>query len=140
LAVYGFPAEYWRKAVGAFFGGVQREFVTRAHKARWVMYASTSTLSVEELGPLFPTAQFVHVITPPRGGAGRIVAANRRAGAGLPPGTYLEVAEAEMLTDPGLCVRRVLRFLEEDTLPATEAEVVLESEITIDLEDTTLRP
>jgi hypothetical protein len=34
----------------------------------------------------------------------------------------------------------VLRFLEEDDLRATEAEVVLESEITIDLEDTTLRP
>ena len=140
LAVYGLPPEYWCKAVGAFFDGVQREFAMRAHKARWVTYASTSTLSVEELGYLFPTAQFVHVITPPRGGAGRIVAANRRAGAGLPPGTYLEVAEAEMLTDPELCVRRVLHFLMEDDVSGTDVEVVLETEVTVDLEDATLRP
>ena len=140
LAVYGFSPEYWRRAVGAFFDGIQREFVTQAHKVRWVLYASTSTLSVEELGQLFPTAQFVHVITPPRGGAGRIVAANRRAGAGFPPGTYLEFAEAEMLTDPELCVSRVLRFLGEDDVSVTDAEVVLEPEITVDLEDATLRP
>ena len=96
LGVYGRPEWYWRTAVGAFFDGVQRDYAARTQKARWVAYVSSSSLSLDTLEHLFPTAQFVHVITPPRGGAGRIVAATRRTGAGLPPGSYLEVAESEM--------------------------------------------
>ncbi|MDQ1514597.1 MAG: hypothetical protein QOE80_427, partial [Actinomycetota bacterium] len=41
-------------------------------------------------------------------------AANRRIGACLPAGTYLEVAEGEMLTGAEACARRVLRFLREE--------------------------
>lgn len=139
LAVYGVPVENWRKAVGELFDRFQRDYVERASKARWVTYVSSATLTIEELCQLFPTAQCVHVITSPRGGAGRIVAANRRAGAGLPPGTYLEVAESEMLTGAEACLRRVLRFLGESDVLVGDREIVLDSERILDLADPTLQ-
>ena len=126
LAVYRLSAPYWRRATGAFFDGVQRDYTARAHKARWLTYVSSASLRLEELVSLFPAAQFVHVITPPRGGAGRIVAANRRTGAGLPPGNYLEVAEREMLGDAEACVLRVLRFLGEDGVVVADPDVVVD--------------
>ncbi|MDQ1491604.1 MAG: hypothetical protein QOJ23_4118, partial [Actinomycetota bacterium] len=126
LAVYGLPEQYWRTAVGEFFDGLQRNYAARSHKARWVAYVSSSSLTLDELNHLFPTAQFVHVITPPRGGAGRIVAANRRTGAGLPTGRYLEVAEGEMLTGAEECALRVLRFLGEDDVVVGDRELVLD--------------
>ncbi len=129
LAVYGLSERYWRRAVGSFFDGLQRQYAARADKDRWVAYVSSSSLTIEELSHLFPTAQFVHVITPPRGGAGRIVAANRRTGARLAPGTYLEVAEGDMLTDSEACLARVLRFLTE------EAPVTADREVVVDLVD-----
>ena len=135
LAAYGLAPEHWQQAAGAFFDGLQREYAERDGRARWVAYASSASLSVAELGHLFPTAQLVHVITPPRGGAGRIVAANRRAGAGLPPGRYLEVGEWEILTDSEGCVRRVVRFIEEEDMVAADSEIVLEPEIALDLAD-----
>ena len=133
LAVYGLPEQYWRTAVGAFFDSLQRHHASRAGKGRWVAYVSSSTVTLEELGRLFPTAQFVHVITRPRGGAGRIVAANRRIGARLPAGAYLEVAEGEMLTGAEACARRVLRFLGEDA-----PDLDLEQEVLVDLVDVRL--
>ena len=126
LAGYRLSAADWRRAAGTFFDGVQRDYATRAHKARWLTYVSSSSLRLDELVGLFPAAQFVHVITPPRGGAGRIVASNRRTGAGLPPGTYLEVAEGEMLGDADACVLRVLRFLREDGVVVADPEVVVD--------------
>jgi hypothetical protein len=133
LAVYGLSEQYWRGAVGAFFDGLQRHHASRADKARWVAYVSSSAITLKELWRLFPTAQFVHVITAPRGGAGRIVAANRRIGAGLPAGTYLEVAEGEMLTGAEACARRVLRFLAEEA-----SELDLDQEVVVDLVDVRL--
>jgi hypothetical protein len=142
LAVTGMPPEYWWSALGAFFDGLQRQYAARMGKVRWVTYVSSATLNIEELSRLFPTAQFVHVITPPRGGAGRIVAANRRAGAGLPPGAYLEVPESEMLTDAESCMRRILRFLGEADVRVSgpdDHEVVLDPEVVVDIEDPTLQ-
>jgi hypothetical protein len=126
LAAYGLPEQYWRRAAGAFFDSLQREHVARTRKARWVAYVSSASLTLDELGHLFPMAQFVHVITPPRGGAGRIVAANRRTGAGFPPGTYLEVAEGEMLAGADACLLRVLRFLGEEDVVVSDREVVVD--------------
>jgi hypothetical protein len=54
------------------------------------------------------------------------VAANRRTGAGLPPGTYLEFAEGEMLGDAEACVLRVLRFLGEDGVVVADPDVVVD--------------
>jgi hypothetical protein len=126
LAVYGRSGEYWLKAAGVFFDGLQRDHVARTHTARWVTFASSSSLTLDQLSHLFPTAQFVHVVTPPRGGAGRIVAANRRTGAALPAGTYLEVAEGEMLTNAEACVGRVLRFLGEDDVILRDPETLID--------------
>jgi hypothetical protein len=128
VAAYGLPELYWRRATGAFFDDLQRAYVTRNQKSRWVAYAASSSITLRELWDLFPAAQFVHVITPPRGGAGRIVAANRRTGAGLPAGSYLEVAEGEMLSDAEACVRRVLDFL-------AEGDETLELEVIVDVAD-----
>jgi hypothetical protein len=142
LAAYGLPELYWRRATGAFFDSLQGAYATRNHKPRWVAYASSSSLTLHELWNLFPAAQFVHVITKPRGGAGRIVAANRRTGAGLPAGRYLEIVEGELLVDAEACARRVLHFLGE-AIPEPvlgiesdrEDDVVLEPEVVVDLAD-----
>jgi hypothetical protein len=57
-------------------------------------------------------------------------AANRRIGACLPAGTYLEVAEGEMLTGAEACARRVLRFLREEA-----PDLDLDHEVVVDLVD-----
>ena len=116
LAAYGMSEQYWRKAVAAFFAGLQRDHAVRHHKERWATYVSSASLSVADLDGLFPTAQFVHVVTRPRGGAGRVLSANRRAGSGLAPGRYLEVAESEVIADVDACALRVLDFLGEEGL------------------------
>jgi hypothetical protein len=131
LAVYGMPEQYWRSAVAAFFDGLQHDHATRSGKARWVAFLHSSSLTVGELDRLFPTAQFVHVITRPRGGSGRVVSANRRDGARLLPGRYLEVPEDEMIMGAEECAGRVLRFLGEEG-DGRDVEVG-EPEVMIDL-------
>lgn len=129
LAVYGMPEQYWRKAIAAFFDGLQRDHAGRDQKRRWATYVSSSSLlSIADLDRLFPTAQFVNVITRPRGGAGRVLSANRRTGAGLLTGRYLEVAEAEVVAEIDACALRVLRFLSEEF-------VISEPEVVVDLAD-----
>ena len=116
LAGYGMSARYWRKALATFFNGLQQDHAARHHKARWAAYVSSSSLSIADLDELFPTAQFVHVVTRPRGTAGRVISANRRTGAQLRPGRFLEVEEDEMMADIDACTHRVLRFLGEESL------------------------
>ncbi len=143
LVAYGMPEQYWRSAVGAFFHGLQHDHAARDRKARWVASVSSSSLTLEQLDRLFPTAQFVHVIARPRGGARRITSANRRSGARLFAGRYLEVREDEMVTGAEECARRVLRFLGEERdeaeAPRSTTDVVVgEPEVMVDLVD--LRP
>ena len=126
LAVYGMPEQYWRKAVASFFDGLQHDHAAREHKTRWATYVSSSGISIEQLDRLFPTAQFVHVVTRPRGGAGRVISANRRAGSRLRSGRYLEVAEEELINGIDACAQRVLRFLDEDDVVVSEQEVVVD--------------
>lgn len=126
LAVYGMPEQYWRKAVATFFDGLQRDHAVHYQKSRWAAYVSSSSLSIDDLDRLFPTAQFVHVVTRPRGGAGRVLSRNRRIGSGLLTGRYLEVAEFEVATEIDACALRVLRFLGEEELVVSEAEVVVD--------------
>lgn len=143
LAAYGLPEQYWRKAVADFFNGIQLEYAARYHKTRWTAYASSSTMSIEQLDRLFPTAQFVHVATKPRGGAGRLLSVNRRAGSRLLEGRYLEVAEDELISGLESCAQRVLQFLGEPGGPGAspdEEEIsVVEAEIVVDLADARLR-
>lgn len=113
LALYGMPEQYWRKAVAEFFDGLQRDHAGRDHKARWATYVSSSSVSIADLDRLFPTAQFIHIVTRPRGGAGRVISVNRRTAAQLLPGRYLEVAENDVVTDIDACALRVLNFLGE---------------------------
>jgi hypothetical protein len=139
LAVYGMPEQYWRKAVATFFDGLQRDHAVRDRKERWATYVSSSSLSIDDLDRLYPTAQFVHVITPPRGGAGRVVSRNRRTGSSLLAGRYLEVAESDLITGIDACAQRVLGFLGEEDV-ASEVEVVVnEQETVVDLADARLR-
>jgi hypothetical protein len=126
LAVYGMPQPYWRKALAVFFNGLLQDHAARNHKARWAAFVSSSSLSIADLDELFPTAQFVHVVTRPRGGAGRIISANRRTGAQLRPGRFLELDENEMMADMDGSAHQVLRFLGEEGLAAVEAEVVVD--------------
>jgi hypothetical protein len=126
LAAYGMPEQYWRKAVATFFDGLQRDHAARDHKARWTAYVSSSGISIDQLDRLFPTAQFVHVVTRPRGGAGRVVSANRRTGSRLLAGRYLEVAEDELINGIDACAQRVLRFLGEEDVVVGEPEVVVD--------------
>ena len=141
LAAYGMPEQYWRKAVAAFFDGLQHDHAARDHKERWAAYVSSSEhLHRPKLDRLFPTAQFVHVVTRPRGGAGRVLSANRRAGSRLLAGRYLEVAENELTTGIDACAQRVLRFLGEEVVVVGEPEVVVsEPETVVDLADARLR-
>ena len=133
LAAYGMSEHYWRKAAADFFGGLQRDHAVRDHKERWATYVSSASLSIADLDRLFPTAQFVHVITRPRGGGGRVLSINRRAGSGLLAGRYLEVAEAEVVADVDACALQVLRFLSEEDFVVGQREVV------VDLADVRLR-
>lgn len=126
LAAYGMPEHYWRKALAEFFDGLQKDHAARDHKARWATYVSSASLSIEELDRLFPTAQFVHVISRPRGGAGRVVSANRRAGSSLLVGRYLEVAEDELVGGIDACALTVLRFLGEHDVVVTDPEILVE--------------
>lgn len=126
LAAYGMPEQYWRKAVAAFFDGLQHDHAIRDHKERWAAYVSSSSISIEQLDRLFPTAQFVHVVTRPRGGAGRVVSTNRKAGSRLLAGRYLEVAEDELITGIDACAQRVLRFLGEEDVVVGEPEVLVD--------------
>jgi len=135
LAAYGMPEQYWRKALAGFFDGLQRDHAVREHKGRWAAYVSSSSISIEQLDRLFPTAQFVHVVTRPRGGAGRVVSLNRRAGAQMLPGRYLEVGEKELITGLDACAERVLRFLGEDVVVSEQDVVVREPEVLVDLAD-----
>jgi hypothetical protein len=140
LAVYGMPEQYWRKVAATFFDGLQRDHAARDHKSRWAAYVSSSSLSIEDLDRLFPTAQFVHVVTRPRGGAGRVISANRRAGSRLLPGRYLEVAESDLTTGIDACAQSVLRFLGEEDVVVSEQDVmVMELETMVDLADASLR-
>jgi len=140
LAVYGMPEQYWRKAVATFFDGLQRDHAVRDHKSRWAAYVPSSSLSIDDLDRLFPTAQFVHVVTRPRGGAGRVISANRRAGSRLLSGRYLEVAESHLIMGIDACAQSVLRFLGEEDLVVREQEVrVMESVTVVDLADAHLR-
>jgi hypothetical protein len=126
LAVYGMPEQYWRKAVAAFFDGLQKDHAARHLKERWAAYVSSSSISIEDLDRLFPTAQFVHVVTRPRGGAGRVISANRRAGSRLRSGRYLEVAEEDLINGIDACAQRVLSFLGEEEVVVSEPEVVVD--------------
>lgn len=126
LAAYGMPEQYWRKAVAAFFDGLQHDHAVRDHKERWAAYVSSSSISIEQLDRLFPTAQFVHVVTRPRGGAGRVVSTNRKAGSRLLAGRYLEVAEDELIDGIDACAQRVLRFLGEEDVVVGEPEVLVD--------------
>jgi hypothetical protein len=126
LAVYGMPEQYWRKAAAEFFDGLQRAHAARDHKRRWATYVSSSSLSIEDLDQLFPTAQFVHVVTRPRGGAGRILSTNRRAGSRLIPERYLEVAESDVVAGTDACALAVLRFLGEEDVIVGEPEVLVD--------------
>ena len=134
LAAYGMPEQYWRKAAADFFDGLQRDHAARDHKGRWAAYVSSSSISIDQLDRLFPTAQFVHVVTRPRGGAGRVLSANRRAGSRLLEGRYLEVAEDELISGIDACAQRVLRFLGEEDV------VVGEPDVLVDLADATKTP
>ncbi len=139
LAVYGMPEQYWRKAVATFFDGLQRDHAVRDHKKRWAAYVSSSSLSIDDLDRLYPIAQFVHVVMRPRGGAGRVLSRNRRAGSRLLTGRYLEVAESDLTRDIDACAQSVLRFLGEEPV-ASELEVVVsEQETVVDLADARLR-
>jgi len=126
LAAYGMPEQYWRKALAAFFDGLQQDHAARSLKERWAAYVSSASLSIEDLDRLFPTAQFVHVVTRPRGGAGRVISANRRAGSRLLSGRYLEVAEEELINGLDACAERVLRFLGEEEVVVSEPEVLVD--------------
>jgi hypothetical protein len=126
LAVYGMPEQYWRKAAAEFFDGLQRNHAARDNKVRWTTYVSSSTLSIKDLDRLFPTAQFVHVITRPRGGTGRILSTNRRAGSRLRPERYLEVAEDEVVSGIDACALGVLRFLGEEDVVVGDPEIVVD--------------
>jgi hypothetical protein len=141
LAAYGMPEQYWRKAVADFFNGLQLDHAARFHKTRWAAYTSSSMFSIDQLDRLFPTAQFVHVVTKPRGGAGRLISVNRRAGAGLLSGRYLEIVEDELITGLDSCSQRVLRFLGEDVVSVSEPAVVSVSDldVVVDLADVRLR-
>jgi hypothetical protein len=137
LVGYGMPEQYWLRAAGSFFDGVQRAYAARDRKARWVTYVSPASLPLRHLDGLFPTAQFVHVVTRPRGGAGRITSATRQTGAGLLPGRYLEVIENEMVTDAEECALRVLSFLGEE---GAAGDVLVGEEVVVDLVDRRLHP
>ena len=126
LAGYGMSEPYWRKALATFFNGLQQDHAARSHKARWAAYVSSSSLSIADLDELFPTAQFVHVVTRPQGRPGRVISANRRTGAQLRPGRFLELDEDEMTADIDACACRVLRFLGEAALADIEAEVMVD--------------
>jgi hypothetical protein len=140
LAAYGMPEQYWRKAAASFFDGLQLDHAARDRKSRWAAYVSSSSLSIEELDRLFPTAQFVHVVTRPRGGAGRAISANRRAGSRLLPSRYLEVVEGDLTVGMDACAQRVLRFLGEEDVVVSQPEVVVgEPETVVDLADARLR-
>jgi hypothetical protein len=92
------------------------------------------------LDQLFPTAQFVHVVTRPRAGAGRVISANRRAGSRLLAGRYLEVAESDLTSGIDDCAQSVLRFLGEEDVVVRESEVVVsEPETVVDLADARAR-
>jgi len=125
LARYGMSEQYWLKAVAGFFDGLQRDHAVRDRKTRWATYVSSSGLSIEQLDRMFPTAQFVHVITRPRGGAGRVISANRRAASRLLPGRYLEITEDEVAGAIDVCALRVLRFLGEEDLVAGEPDALV---------------
>ena len=66
------------------------------------------------------------MVTRPRGGAGRVVSTNRRAGSRLLAGRYLEVPEDELISGIDACAQRVLRFLGEEDVVVGEPEVVVD--------------
>ena len=113
LVHYGMPEQYWRKAAAGFHSELQREHASRNGKARWVEFIPSSTLTITQVDRLFPTAQFVHVIARPRGGAGRRRSINRRTGAGLFAGRYLEIFDRDARSHPEESLDRVLDFLGE---------------------------
>jgi hypothetical protein len=134
LTAYGLPEQYWRQALSGFIGGLQREHAAAAGKVRWVEYISSSSLSIPQVDRIFPVAQFVHVIAQARGGAGRLLSVNRRAGASLLASRYLEVSDEDVVARPGEILTLVLNFLGE-SLETAGPEVSLEDrDVVVDLD------
>jgi len=117
LAHYGFPEQYWLTTMAHFVDGVQREYLGRKGKVRWLDCPPWNRPSTALLDRLFPRAQVVHVTNAraPLGGVWPTAErAARRAGADLGAGRYFQVACEDVEADAGACLGRVLVFLGED--------------------------
>lgn len=107
-------------------------------RPRWGDKTPQYVACIPLLSRLFPEARFIHIHRDPRdvarswiaspfgpknayvaaGEWSRFVTAGRAAGEGLPRGTYLEIAYAELVSRVEPTMRRVCDFLGEDFDPA----------------------
>jgi len=102
LCRYGYPEQYWRSRVAAFYDLVQKEYARSRHLTRWAASVDTGALGLVDR--LFPRCQVI-----------RLVRGNTRALSAR----YYQLSAVELVSRPEEVIAGVLRFLD----PLVEAPV-----------------